>query len=140
MNTALVEQGDGWLDVPKLTARELELLIRNTAGHQVGDFCPLRHQFAPGIYAREITMPAGYVIVGKKHRTRHFNIISKGHVSFSVGDEVQHVRAPYTFLSEPGVQKMLVVHEETVWTTIHPTDETDLIALEALLIDSSEDV
>lgn len=103
--------------------------------HAIGDAFPLVHRFAPGVYAREITMPTGWAFLGEKHRTKHLNIISKGRVSFRSGGAVQHVEAPYTFVSEPGVQKMLYIHEETVWTTIHPTDETDIPTLEAMLVD-----
>ncbi len=118
-----------------LTAQDMDAAIR-VLGGMVGDCFPLRHQFAPGVYAREITMPKGAVVVGKQHKTQHFNIISQGVVSFWVdGQIVTTVRAPYTFVSEAGLQKVLVIHEETVWTTIHATDETDLATLEALLIE-----
>jgi|SRR6185437_6130330 len=120
-----------------LTTDEAEVLIRSLEGYQENDCFPLRHYFAPGVYARELTMPAGATILGKRHKTRHLNIISKGRVSFRVGDGegVRHVEAPYTFISEPGMQKLFYVHEETIWTTVHPTDETDLAKLEALLIE-----
>lgn len=123
----------GWN--PEWTTDQLDALIRSTPGHVVDDAFPLVHRFAPGVYAREITMPAGFVILGKQHRTTHFNIISKGTVSFWMqGEPVRKVSAPYTFVSGPGIRKVLYIHEETVWTTIHVTDETDPEKLEALLI------
>ncbi|MGL4274890.1 MAG: hypothetical protein ACRCTO_21575, partial [Pseudomonas paracarnis] len=30
--------------------------------------CPVRHHFAPGIYAREINIPKGTVLIGAVHR------------------------------------------------------------------------
>lgn len=140
--TRPVPQADGAIDalayVEGLSPAHLDRILRSVP-HAVGDCCPLVHRFAPGIYAREITMPGGTIVLGRKHKTRHLNLISKGRVSFKVPDEpVQTVEAPFTFISEPGVQKMLLVHEETVWTTIHPTDETDLAKLDALLVEPLE--
>lgn len=46
--------------------------------------------------------------------------------------------APHTFVSKPGVQKVLYIHEDTVWKTIHPTQERDLDTLETLLIEPDD--
>jgi hypothetical protein len=119
----------------ELTADEIYGMLAALPIHAIGDAFPLVHRFAPGVYAREITMPGGWAFLGEKHKTEHLNIISKGHVSFRSGGEVIEVHAPYAFVSKPGVQKVLLIHDETVWTTIHPTDETDVPTLEAMLID-----
>lgn len=96
--------------------------------------CPVTHRFAPGVYAREIFMPAGTVVVGHEHKTEHFNIISKGRASVRIGDAIEEIIAPCTFVSKPGVRKALFIKEDMVWTTIHVTEETDLQKLEDLLI------
>lgn len=97
--------------------------------------CTLKHHFLPGVYLREITMPAGAFIVGKIHKTRHFNIIQRGRVKLYGAGHEPLVLGPCTFVSEPGVQKVLYIEEETVWTTVHLTNETNLEALEAELIE-----
>jgi hypothetical protein len=98
--------------------------------------CPLKHYFAPGTYIREIFMPAGAVVVGKIHKTEHFNIIQRGAVSLIGADgTTQFLRGPVTFVSKAGVQKVLYIHEDTVWSTVHLTDERDLDRLEAQLIE-----
>jgi hypothetical protein len=33
--------------------------------------CPVRHYFAPGLYAREMTIPAGVTLTGAVHKTEH---------------------------------------------------------------------
>ena len=96
--------------------------------------CPVKHHFAPGIYAREIIMPAGAVIIGKIHKYAHMNIISKGCVTFTDETGTRTVQAPYTFRSNAGSKKALFIHQETVWTTIHPTDETDVEKIEAEVV------
>lgn len=98
--------------------------------------CPVKHFFAPGVYLREIFMPAGTVVIGRIHRTEHFNIIEQGVCSI-VHDDGQRemLRAPLTFVSKAGVQKILYIHEDTRWKTVHVTDETDPDRLDELLIE-----
>ena len=88
--------------------------------------CPLTHEFAPGVYFRTITMPAGAFIIGAEHVTSHWNLVTKGRVRVMMDGEVQDIVAPHRFVSSPGVRKILYIVEETEWSTIHPTDETDV--------------
>lgn len=108
---------------------------------QAGDPVPIEpvHRFADGIYAREITIPANTLLTGKIHKTRHLNIISKGAITvWSDGEPVRRIEAPYSFVAEPGARRVGFAHEDTVWTTIHATSETDLERLEAELIEPHE--
>lgn len=91
------------------------------------------HRFADGVYARELFIGKNELIVGKRHKTEHFNIISKGDISIATKDGVMRVQAPYTFKSTAGTQKVVYAHEDTVWTTIHATTETDVPTLERSL-------
>lgn len=106
--------------------------------------CPLQHYFAPGVYVREITMPKGAVITGAIHKYTHMNIVSTGIVTFTDEHGVRKIDAserPVTFMSNAGSKKALYIHEDTVWTTIHPTDETDIDKLEKdITVDNYEDL
>jgi hypothetical protein len=84
-------------------------------------------------------MPAGTVVIGKIHRTEHFNVLIQG-ACLIVHDDGrrEELRAPLTFVSKAGVQKVLVILEDTIWQTIHPTTETDFERLEAELIQPYE--
>jgi hypothetical protein len=95
---------------------------------------PVRHYFAPGVYAREITAPAGTIVSGKVHKTEHLNIMSKGEISVLTEDGVKRFKAPYTFVSKPGTKRIAYVHEEMVWTTVHHTHETDVAKIECDLV------
>ena len=88
--------------------------------------CPVTHRFAPGCYLREIFMPKGTRVIGKIHATEHFNIILAGVVTVITADKIEKIKAPYTFISEAGVQKVVVIHEDCTWQTIHVTNSTDL--------------
>lgn len=101
--------------------------------------CPVKHNFAPGVYMREITMPEGAVVIGKTHRTSHLNIISKGECLVAINGIVTHIKAPYTFVSDENIKKVVFMISEVVWSTVHPTDETDLDKIEALVIDEEAD-
>lgn len=93
--------------------------------------CPVRNLFAAGLYMREMTLPAGTVIVGAVHKTEHVTIISKGRVQVVRPDGMEEFTAPATFVSQPGAKNAVHVIEDSVWTTIHanPGDERDIDVL-----------
>jgi hypothetical protein len=101
-------------------------------GQRMDESPPLKHWLAPGIYAREIHLPANTLVVGKIHRHRHFNILSQGSITCYTEFGLQTLEAPASFISEPGTKRVVFTHEDAIWTTIHPnpTDETDLKILE----------
>lgn len=98
--------------------------------------CPLTHVFTTGIYARQIFIPKGTIIVGKIHRHDHLNFISVGDVTVVTKDGRERIKGPCTMVSTKGTKRALIAHADTVWTTIHanPTDETDLERMESLII------
>lgn len=95
---------------------------------------PLVHHFAPHQYGREIHMPKGLVIVGKLHKHSHVNVISKGKCIVQTFEGEELLEAPATFVSPAGVQRAVYCLEDTVWTTLHSTDLTDLEEIEQEII------
>lgn len=94
------------------------------------------HYFAGGLYAREITIPAGALVTGKVHREEHINIVSKGALTVWTEDGMRYLQAPYAFVSRPGTKRVGLAHEETVWTTLHANPENirDVHELEERLV------
>lgn len=95
----------------------------------------MKHYFAPGIYAREIFLPAGCCVTGKIHKHEHLSIVLGDiTVKTEFGDE--RITGFQTRNAPPGVKRAVFTHADTWWTTIHhnPTDERDLSALEAIFI------
>ena len=84
------------------------------------------HDFAPGIYARTIFMRAGVVYISRIHKTQHFFVVAEGACTVidSHGNRML-IAAPYLGKTEPGTQRAIHVHEDTIWTTFHVTDLTD---------------
>lgn len=114
----------------KVRALAVRMLRRNPVE------APVFNHFSPGLYLREIRMAAGSVVVGKIHKTEHFNILVQG-ACVIVHDDFtrEELRAPMVFVSKPGVQKVLYILEDMIWMTTHVTEETDLVKLEAELIE-----
>lgn len=79
-----------------------------------------RHFFAPGLYARQILIPAGTVLTGKIHRTAHINVVSKGRIVVATEEGEREIEAPYTFVAPAGTKRAGCALEDTVWTTFHP--------------------
>jgi len=101
---------------------------------------PVKHYFTPGLYVREITMPEGAVLTSKIHKTEHPFVISKGKclVYLNREDGWKELSSPYIGITKPNTRRILAILEETVWTTFHVTDLTDLLEIEDTLLESYE--
>jgi len=90
--------------------------------------CPVRHYFAPGLFAREITIPAGTCLVGAVHKTQNLAVLSVGRLRLVTDDGVIEVSAPAMLTVRAGVKNAAVAIETAVWTNFfpNPDDETDL--------------
>lgn len=93
--------------------------------------CKLKHIFSDGIYVREVTMPAGSLIVGRIHTTEHLNEVISGECQIFTADEELVIRkGGDIFTSKAGVQKVGLCITDVVWRTIHATNETNIEKLE----------
>lgn len=100
--------------------------------------CPVIHRFGPGVYIREVTLPAGTLAIGHRHKFAHINIVLKGTVLvLNDNGTTSEVVAPYVYTSQPG-RKVVFAKTEVVWQNIFSTDETDVEKLEAHLLDKSD--
>jgi len=113
---------------------DLEDAINATPGSHKGDYYPLKHTFADGMYIREISMPKGALFVTKIHKFTHPYFVLKGDVSVLTEEGVIRIKAPYSGITKAGTKRVLYCHEDTVWTTIHKTDKTDLKKIEEEVI------
>lgn len=89
--------------------------------------CPITHRFTPGLYIREILIPAGTLLTSMEHRFEHPFVISKGCIEvFSEAEGAVTYEAPHCGITKPGTRRGLLAITDTVWTTFHVTDETDV--------------
>ena len=86
---------------------------------------PIEHHFAPSMYAREMFMPQGSVIIGRIHKHSHINVISKGIVEIAADGVATRYEAPITFVNNPMAKRVLHAITDVIMTTIHATELTD---------------
>lgn len=126
-----------------LALEETMKMMADDGRIEPGDY-PLTHYFVPslssgggGLYAREIHLPAGHVVVGKLHREAHLTIVLQGSLSVVTEHGLCEVEAPCTFVTPAGTKRVAYIHTPTIWMTVHITPITGadrLDEIEALLI------
>ncbi len=102
---------------------------------------PVTHRFTPGMYVRQIFIPARTLLTSKIHKTEHPYVISQGDISVwtKEGGAVR-LRAPHTGITKPGTRRILFAHEDTIWTTFHVTEERDVDRIEMMIIEKRENL
>lgn len=87
---------------------------------------PLKHTFVSGLYIRERFMPKEVMYVTAIHNEESAYVISKGKVSISHdGTNWEHVDAPFSGVTKPGTQRIILTHEDTIWSTFHPNPSNE---------------
>jgi hypothetical protein len=136
--TALAEANTLELDAPRppVSEADVQALETELLKHPQAD-CPVVHRFAPGLYIRELTIPADTYVIGHKQTTHHLNIMLAGHIILTNEDGTRtELVAPQVFVGPPG-RKIAYAVETVVWQNIYPTTETDVATLEATYLDKS---
>jgi len=103
---------------------------------------PLTHKFIPkngaldsGMYVRECVLPADTVFITEIHRTEHPFVISKGSARvWSLDTGWVMMAAPHTGITKPGTRRVISTIEETVWTTFHAINETNVDKIKGAII------
>lgn len=98
----------------------------------------ITHHFSDGVYAREMFVPKGVAFIGKIHKRTNLSIMSQGEMLMRTAKGVETVKAPFTLVAPPGTQRMGYAVQDTVWTVIHGTRETDVEKIELEFIAQSE--
>jgi hypothetical protein len=99
--------------------------------------CEEKHHFGPNIYIKEVTMPAGALIIGKHHRMEHLcNMVSGRMYILQDDGSKKELVAPMTFMAKPG-RKVAYIVETVVFQNIYSTSETDIEKLENMCVDNS---
>lgn len=96
------------------------------------------NHFSPGVYARELHIPAGVTLTGRIHKMENMNILSQGEMLVTTEAGLAHVKAPFTVVSPPGTKRIATALTDCVWTTIHGTTETDIDKICAIFTAENE--
>ena len=114
---------------------EFESVLGSMPGAKFGDdACPLKHTFADGLYIREMRAPKGMLNVSKIHKKTHPYFILKGEYSVLTENGLVRVKAPHFGITKAGTKRIVYFHQDTIWITVHATEETDLQKIEDEII------
>ena len=111
-------------------------VLANSAGKTYEENAPdlTKHQFADGQYIRTITMPAKTFFISKVHLQNHPFFIMTGELLILSEGNVEKIKAPHYGVTTTGTQRVLYIHEECVFVTVHCTDKLDLKEIEEEVI------
>lgn len=104
------------------------------------DMPEAEHFFAPGMYGRRFSMPAGMLVVGKIHKHAHLMMVLKGRAEVVTEFGRDMVEAGHVSVSQPGAKRVVLALEDTVFMTVHhnPEDAEDLDEIEAQHIEDED--
>ena len=92
------------------------------------------HHFSDGLYAKQMTIPKGFMAGKHLHDYSHLSILAKGKVIVRTDDgEVEYV-APACIEIKSNTYHTLEALEDCSWFCIHATDETDADSVDEVLI------
>lgn len=97
------------------------------------------HHFSDGLYAKEIHLKEGELIIQHKHTYSHLSVLAKGKVVVQVGDEEGKVYTAPTCLDiKADTHHGIKALTDCVWFCIHATDEKDASKVDEVLISKGE--
>ena len=91
------------------------------------------HIVQGGMYLRKLFIPKGELIVGKVHLKECMNIMAAGDITLLTEFGVRRVTAGFTGASKPGVQKVVIAHEDSIFINVFCTDLTNLDDIDAAI-------
>lgn len=92
------------------------------------------HHFSDGLYAKQMTLPAGYEACSHAHAYSHLSVLAKGRVIVETDNTMQEFSAPACIEIKAGIHHRIISLEDAVWFCIHATEETDVSKIDEVLI------
>ena len=101
-----------------------------------GKIAPIKHSFADGVYIRQMDMLKGSAVVGAIHKHLHVWFLLTGHVTIATEDVTEDYVAPCYVVSTPGVKRVILANEDSIFVNIHknPSNTRDLDELEKEIV------
>ena len=99
---------------------------------------PVTHyQTDNGLYGRALFIPRGCVLTGKIHKHSHISTLIEGELSIMTERGVERITAPFVLVSQPGVKRAAYAHKDSIWLTVHKTENTEIDKIEEELVTNS---
>ena len=103
-------------------------------GEELEKHNPLVHNFADGLYIRELNFPAHEFCVTKIHKKKHPFFLLSGRLSILSEHGKVTLEAPHYDITLPGTKRIIWTHTPCTFITVHATKETDLKKIEEEVI------
>jgi hypothetical protein len=102
-------------------------VVENIIANQPQVECPVTHRFTPNMYIREVFVPAGTILTSEIHKEEHPHVLSLGRITMwdGEGGEIS-VSAPYCGVTKANARRVVLVHEDCIFTTFHVTKATNV--------------
>ena len=94
----------------------------------------LKHHFFPGMYAKEVRISRGHVLLSHKHLFDHLSILASGGILLDVDGVRTLHNGPAALNIVAGQHHEVHALTDVVWFCIHATDETDVDKIDETLI------
>jgi len=85
------------------------------------------HYFSDGLYAKQMTMPKGFMAGKHVHNYSHLSVLAKGKVVVRTDNEAQEYTAPACITIKAGEYHTVEALEDCAWFCIHATSESDKV-------------
>jgi len=118
---ALIDGVSGVMSLQS-TRENIERLEREFMKHPQVEI-PVTHQHTGGIYAREITIPAGTILTGRIYKEDHFDVMISGDITVSGDDGKKRMQGFHVFKGTRGKKRAGYAHEDTRWITFCSSPE-----------------
>lgn len=85
--------------------------------------CPVTHRFEPGMYIREMFIPAQTLFIGRPHLQGHRCELVSGKILMITEEAKMHMDAPAELHSKPGYMMCMYTKTDVVGRTYHPVPD-----------------
>jgi hypothetical protein len=102
-------------------------VVENIIANQPQVECPVTHRFTTNMYIREVFVPANTILTSEIHRHEHPHVLSMGKITMwdGEGGEIT-ISAPYCGITKANARRVVLVHEDCIFTTFHVTQATNV--------------
>ena len=111
---------------------KLKKAMQNHPGYHHRDDYPLKHSFAEGLYIRRLLIPQGHLGLTFIHKCSYPFFMMAGDATIIQADGNIRMKAPQSFITEAGTQRVIFSHVDSVFATVHtnPENERDIDVIE----------
>lgn len=127
------------MEQQKPTAEIIDRLEGAIVNNLIPVDCPVIHRYTPGLYIRQMAVPAGTLLTSKIHKTEHPFIVTQGKLNVWVDGVIESIEAPYFGITKPGTRRVIYAIADSIWTTFHANpDNEDQATIEERIIEKHD--